>query len=286
MNKVLAVLCILVGVGGCSKDSVGFSIDNPTAAPLHVAIDGAAYDIPPHAAKELSLRAGLHTMESATTGKLQFLVYAGARGGLINPTFSPYVIVNEVYATNATTARGFRPGEQAVNLDGVEFKGPFVLSDELFIDKTWSYGVHEDFPHEIRVGRDSKGNIQGKVFAKDDFIRYVESGEGKPDLSARNRKDAPPAQRHFPQEPLLPTFADAELEAKTAPLKDIYRRYQRATTSDEQFALQKSYGPAVSELVGVYAAKASKASREENEKYNTLILQVGNAFGQSARVVE
>jgi hypothetical protein len=41
-----------------------------------------------------------------------------------------------------------------------------LLSDELFIDKTWTYDVHEDFPSEIRVGRDSKGNIKGKVFTQ------------------------------------------------------------------------------------------------------------------------
>ncbi|MCP3144982.1 lipoprotein [Pyxidicoccus xibeiensis] len=286
MNKYLVVLCLLVAVSGCSKDSVEFSIDNPTAAPISVTIDGTSYEVQPRAARELSLRAGLHSMESATTGKLGFVVYTGTRGGLINPTFSPYLIVNEVYATNATTAKGFRPGEQTVQLDGVDFKGPFVLSDALFIDRTWSYGVHEDFPREIRVGRDSKGNIKSKVFSKDDFIRYVEEAEGTTGLYARSRKATPPPQRHLPQDAPLPTFADPEMESKAAPLKDLYRRYRQATTADEQAALQKAYAPAVQELLPLYAAKARSASREENEKYNELITRVGAALGWSARVVE
>jgi hypothetical protein len=286
MNPHLALLCLLVAVSACSKENVEFSIDNPTAAPLRIDIDGTLHDVPAHGARELSLRAGRHSMESATTGKLQFIVYAGTRGGLINPTFSPYIVVNEVYATNSTTARGFRPVEQTLQLDGVDYKGPYLLSDELFIDKTWRFGVHEDFPNEIRVGRDSNGNIQGKVFTREDFIRYVSAAQGKPRLHDTARKETPPGQRHFPQDPPLPTFADAELEAKAAPLKDLYRRYLQAATADEQAALQKAYAPALQGLLGVYAVKARTAPKEENEKYNALVTQVGNALGRSARVVE
>jgi hypothetical protein len=287
MYKNLAVICFVVAVSGCSKDSVEFSIDNPTLAPLSITIDGTAYEVQPRAARDVSLRAGRHSMESATTGKLEFVVYAGGRGGLINPTLNPYIIVNEVYATNATTAQGFRPGEQTIQLDGVDFKGPYVLSDALFIDKAWRFGVHEDFPNEIRVGSDSKGNIQGKVFAKDDFIRYIETAQGKSGLYAKSRKATPPPpQRRVVQEPPLPTFADAELESKAAPLKDLYRRYQTAATADEQVALQKAYAPAVQELLGLYAVKAGKSPVEENEKYNELMMRVGDALGRSARVLE
>lgn len=286
MFKNLALMCFVVAVSGCSKDSVDFSIDNPTLAPITLTIDGTAYEVQPRAGREVTLRAGRHSMESATTGKLEFVVYAGGRGGLINPTFTPYIIVNEVYATNATTAQGFRPGEQTIQIDGVDFKGPYVLSDELFIDKAWRFGVHEDFAEQIRVGADSKGNIQGKVFAKDDFIRYVETEQGKSGLYAKSRKTTPPSQRRIVQDPPLPTFADAELEAKAAPLKDLYRRYRTAGTADEQVALQKSYVPAVQELLRVYATKAGKSPREENEKYNELITRVGTALGRSAQVLE
>ncbi|WP_147444653.1 hypothetical protein [Corallococcus sp. CA053C] len=107
MTQALAVLCILLCASGCSSDSVSFSIDNPTDAVIAVNIDGTTHEIKPHAAKDLSLRSGLHSMESATTGALKFVVYAKGRGGLINPTFSPYVTINEVYATtaDAQTAR-------------------------------------------------------------------------------------------------------------------------------------------------------------------------------------
>lgn len=286
MNRVFAVLCLLVGVSGCSSDSVSFSIDNPTDAAISVNIDGTPHEIKPHAAKDLSLRAGLHSMESATTGSLKFVVYAKGRGGLINPTFSPYVTINEVYATNKTTAKAFRPGEKTIEIDGVAFKGPFVLSDELFIDKAWTYGVHEDFPETIRVGMDSKGNINSKLFSKDAFIRYVEAGEGQVGYFARNRKATPPPQRHFPPVTPLPTFKDAELEATAAPLKDLCARYQNATTADAQTALQKSYMPLVTEFLGVFARRASQVSIEDRETYNALILRVGNTLGQSVRVME
>ena len=285
MNKALLVLCLLVGVSGCSSDSVSFSIDNPTGAAISVNIDGTAHEIKPHAGKDVSLRAGLHTLESATTGKLKFVVYAKARGGLINPTFSPYVTINEVYATNTQTARSFRPPEKTIQIDGVDFKGPFVLNDELFIDKTWTYGVHEDFPAEIRVGMDSKGNINSKLFSKDDFIRYVEAGQEQQGYFAKHRQATPPAQPHFPRATPLPVFTDAELEAKSAPLKDLSTRYQQATTADAQVALQKSYIPLVTGFVGVFAKKASKVSMEDREKYNLLVQLVGNSLGQSVYVV-
>ena len=106
-----ATLLLLAGCAG--GGSVDFSVDNPTDAPLRLKIDGADYEIAAHQAKALALKAGEHSLEAPATGPLKFIVYAGRKGGLINPTLSDYVIVSETYVTEASKAKNFMVGSDA-----------------------------------------------------------------------------------------------------------------------------------------------------------------------------
>ena len=44
--------------------------------------------------------------------------------------------------------KNFGVGNKGIELGGVDFEGPFEKSHELFIDKSWTYGVREPFPKE------------------------------------------------------------------------------------------------------------------------------------------
>jgi len=95
----------LLAASGCSKKAIKFRIDNPTAQPVSLTIDDKPYEVAPQAETKITLLAGKHTLDSKLTSKVKFIVYADSRGALINPTLNPYIISNEVYATNTTTAK-------------------------------------------------------------------------------------------------------------------------------------------------------------------------------------
>ncbi len=291
LSRTLAMAVVAgslaLGLTGCLDKKVDFSIDNPTDAPLSVRIDQTAYDVPAHSAQNVSLPAGRHSIESPATGKLEFIVYAESRGGLINPTLSPYVSVMEVYAVSDKAATGFRPGQQTIRIDGVSFQGPFEIADRLFIDKTWTYGVYENFPESITSrDRQSQGNIKTKLFAKAPFLAYYETRSGDSGYYARHKTAAASvAPRPVPAPVELPVFVDPDMEAVAIKMKALYTDYARAESADEQARLRKLYQPLVLELLNVYAPRSSKAPVAENEKYNLLVQKVGQLFGESARVI-
>lgn len=274
-------------LSGCMYTKVDFSIDNPTDTTLNLRIDQTTYDIKPHSAQDISLPAGRHSMESAGTGKLEFIVYVESRGGLINPTLTLYVTANQVYAVSDAAATGFSPIKKTISIDGVPFQGPFALSDQLFIDKTWTYGVHENFPESITsYDRRSQGNIKSKLFTKEAFIAYFETNAGQPGYYARNKSTTPSTKpAPVPQPVALPVFTDPVVEAAAVKIKALYTDYLRAETADEQARLRQMSHKLIIEFVHVHATAAHKASAQENEKYDRLFNLVSGALGDSARIV-
>ena len=104
--------------------------------------------------------------------------------------------------------KNFGVGNSGIQLGGVDFEGPFEKRHDLFIDKTWTYGVREPFPKEKVVAHvdSSGGQIVAKVFTAPDFIAYVEEGMGEPGAFKREQpggyvapayslEPAPPAWR-------------------------------------------------------------------------------------------
>lgn len=264
----------------CSKD-VEFRLDNPTSHELSVALDGTTYAIAGGSDAAVRLAPGRHALDSEATGSVHFIVFANGKGGLINPTRTDYVTVNEVYATDQKARRGFAP---VSNVEGVRLRGPFSASRALFIDRTWQYGVHEDFPSTITVSSSSKGNIQGKVFAIEDFVRYHSANGGR-EFIDQTRTPTPPTPSSTELEP-LPDFVDAEMQAASAELREIYAAYPRAETRETQKALSERYQAGVTKLLAVYGAKAMSLGPIEAQKYNDLITNVGGLLGRSALVVD
>jgi len=281
--RFISVFCVLLAMSGCTKRSIKFHIDNPTAQPISVTIDDKTYEVAPQSENKVTIKAGEHTLDSKLTGKIKFIVYADSGGALINPTLNPYIISRTVYATNSTTAKSFMPLNQTIRIDGVPFQGPFELRDELFIERTWNFDVHEDFAETLRVSSESKGNIQSKVFSKDAFVAYFEAHEKERGRFEKLRKPVPP-QWHAPATATLPHFADAQIESESKPLRDLYDQYAHAITADEQLSLKKSYSPLFMKFFPVITAKSSGMGREENEKYNAFVGAFNDLFSHSARV--
>lgn len=277
----------LIGLAGCSGNSVKYAVDNPTAQAISIVVDGKSIEVGAHSDSKLTLKAGEHTLSSPATGQVRFIVYADGLGGLLNPTLSSYVVVNEVYATNDNTAQGFRPMANQIDVDGVPVNGPFTLSRDLFIEKTWSYGVHENFPNSITVSRDAKGNIKSKVFTKEDFIAFFEERQGQKGLFSKQGKSAAsaPATWHATKPVELPHFTDPELDAVAEKVRALIGRYRVAKEASEQKALRKQYYDLVLEMVRVFSPKASNLGQAENQKYNDFVQETGDELGRSVQIL-
>jgi hypothetical protein len=285
VKKHLISLAALALIAGCSS-SADFSIDNPTDTSLKLQIDGTAYDIPAHQAKDVSLKAGEHSMDAPATGKIKFIVYAGRKGGLLNPSLSDYVIVSESYVTDASKLKNFAPaGGGPFELDGVKFNGPFELANGLFIDNDWRFGVREPFPDSLQ-GYDAGngGNIFRKIFTASDFVAYYEQQSGQPDFFEKNRLHNPAAPKPLATTPPLPVFADATTQEASLKLRQLYQDYLHATDPARQKQLQEEYGKLIMDFTTATATLASSRPVEENVKQNEFVERIGAAMGKSAQV--
>jgi hypothetical protein len=288
-------LCIIVVIGllgllGCDRkpsldSSIDFLLDNPTGTLLSVSIDGTTHQLKPHSGKEITLDAGKHSMISPATGKINFIVYANSRGGIINPSFSPYIAYSEVYAIDITASKGFAPGSREIEIDGVIFEGPFHLHDDLFIEDNWSYGVYEDLPDEIAVYGDNKGNIKNKIFAKKDFIHYFEESTVRKGEFDKLAQKGPPPKAHYPVFDTLPVFENPQMEAAAKDLKSLYQLYLLETKPAQQFKLSQSYSKSLDPIMKVMTTKDINLQQKDMEAYNSLIGKTTELMATSARAI-
>jgi hypothetical protein len=286
MKKRLVSLAVLTLLAGCGTSSTDFSIDNPTDASLKLQIDDTVYDVPAHQAKDISLKAGEHSMDAPATGKIKFIVYSGRKGGLINPSLSDYVIVSETYVTDASKLKNFAPaGGGPFELDGVKFNGPFELASGLFIDNAWRFGVREPFPDSLK-GYDAGGggNIFRKIFTAPDFVAYYEQQSSQPGFFEKNRLHGSTAPKSPTTAPPLPVFADTKTQEASLKLRQLYQDYLHATDPAQQKRLQDEYNTLITDFTMATATLASSRPVEENVKQNEFVERIGVAMGKSAQI--
>lgn len=286
MKQLLLCLFTTLLLAGCS-DAVTYTIDNPTSANLELEIDDATYLIPSGVGHEISLEPGLHRMRSQQLGELQFIVYKGGVGGLINPTLSDYVIARETYVTDESKLKNFASIDSTILLDGVPFTGSLELRNQLFIDKTWRFPVQEPFPQEI-TGHvtENGGNIFSKIFRRDEFVEYYEQSHEMPGYFAAQRdEEAARAPRQLVRAAKELPRLDEAYEQHTGPLREVYARRLQATDVAEQERLQKAYFEAQMAYTKATAYVGSKSTKEANIAANNFVSSISAAMGSSALVL-
>lgn len=285
--KLLFPIFAVMALAACSS-KVDFEIDNPTATPLAISIDGKDLPVAPNASRPVSLAPGEHTLHTERLGDVRFIVYVDSRGGLINPTLSEYVTAREIYVTGEDKLKNFGASGLGIEIGGVAFKGPFDKFHGLFIDKTWNFGVREPFPQEQIVAHvdSSGGRISTKIFTAPDFITYVEEGMGEPGAFKREQPAGyvAPVYTLEPAPASLPAL-DPVFEAHAGPLRDLYARWLKASTSAEQKALRKEDFQASMAFTQATATLGSKLPVAANQAYNDFVTVRSTEMARSAVVL-
>lgn len=289
MIKRYLPLALVALLAGCGDRSASYAIDNPTDKSLSLTIDGKTYEVAPHEDKDLSLDAGEHTMKGDLVGDIRFISYYRGRGGIINPTLSDYVIYRQSFVKENTSSPGYQGKLDQVVLDGVTFEGTMRQSNELFIDKDWTYDVHEALPDSV-VEHDNGGNntVHNKVFRAKDFIAFFEkNADAKGYFEAHRNKDAAPVARKVTILPTtLPPIDNPDIEKLSLPLRENYAKYLKAKDVSEQEALQKeNFTQSMAFSRGsVEIMQKGALSKEVNEQMNAFQEALNRAYGSTALV--
>lgn len=284
------ILLAALLLSACGESSQTFVLDNPTDAPITLSLDGQKHEIPANNSSELELAPGAHTLSNEKLGEVRFIVYAGGKGALINPTLSDYIIANQVYVTDDSKLSNFGQLKNKVALDGVEFIGPFWQSHDLFIANAWDFGPREAFPETMEVRHVPKegGNFYSKLFTAQEFIDYYESEYGASGYFSSQRPNGFVQPLHTLERPssTLPKL-HPEYEAHSGPIRDIYARYLKATDPKEQRQLQKALGDAMNAFSDATSTvKPSKLPMEANQTHSDFVHGVYGAISKTAQVID
>lgn len=288
IKRLATLLLAATALSGCSNPSQQFQIDNPGDSPLTVRIDGQELPVAAHGSRPVELKPGEHKLHTDRLGDVRFIVYARGKGGLINPTLAEYVIAHQVYVTGEDKLKNFGALKSQIDLGGVTFEGPFQKTHSLFIDQDWSFGVHEPFPEVQTVAHVDKsgGRINAKIFTATDFIDYVEAGIGQPGAYARENPEGyvAPVYMLEPAPTQLPGL-DPAFEAHAGPMRELYARYLKATSVDEQLKLQQESFQAQMAFTSATASIGATLPAAANEAYNDFVKARGTLMGSAALVV-
>lgn len=189
MLKKLVFLSIILVLSGCDLFSkkIAFTIDNPTNDTITVQVDNNTYTLSPRTYEKIELTKGAHTVtyQSETA---HFYLYENSRGGMINPTMSPYYINYVFYKVEndgldyeKTAKEMLFSYKNTENIQGTLYSGYFLKFDNLIVEKIgdtyeWVVEVDEDYPDGYRAK--SALLITGKLFREDDYISYIKANDG------------------------------------------------------------------------------------------------------------
>jgi hypothetical protein len=274
------------GCGNAKRVGRSITIDNPTDQSVDVVLDGKTIQAAAKSESKVEIKPGVHTINSASIGPLQIMVYPaqGTENIVINPTFATYVQIGEVYLANQKDASGFGPARGSVTFDGVTYDGPFNTKTGLFIAGNWSYGVHEPFPKSITRYGNEKGEIQTKLFSQKEFVDYATSENGQV-LDTATPPDNTLGEVTFATHDRLPIIRDATVDAATADMRKLYDDYLGTTDLGKISQLRKKYFAISMTMVGKTAALQSSLSEEDRGAYNALVQQSNDLLSTPIRVL-
>ncbi|WP_193014351.1 MULTISPECIES: hypothetical protein [Gammaproteobacteria] len=189
MLKKIAFLSIILVLSGCDlfAKKIAFTIDNPTDEAITVQVDNNTYTLSPRTYEKIELIKGTHavTYQNETA---HFYLYENSRGGMINPTMSPYYINYVFYKVEndgldyeKTAKEMLFSYKNTDTIQGVLYSGYFLKFDNLIVEKIgdtyeWVVDVNEDYLDGYRAK--SALLITGKLFREDDYIKYIKANDG------------------------------------------------------------------------------------------------------------
>ena len=155
----------------------GFYIDNPTKKTIQVVIDDTIkYDVKPGEYKfALALPQGEHTVQTDGGTKKSFKIRSDndQYNYLLNATGATYVEVTEVYSLDNTTKLIdilYSSKNKLITPDRTSaYYGLFKLKNDVFIEKSWEYGVKDELPKTVDIWKETKVKAVIKLFRLEDF---------------------------------------------------------------------------------------------------------------------
>jgi hypothetical protein len=265
INKVY-LFALALFLAGCEplpdyETTSEWTVHNPLDEAVGVLIDGKGMKLEPQSSQTVTLQAGKHTIETGATGEIEFMVYINAKGGLINPTLSTYIVESVSFTREGTDgsfdARG--DNNQVISVAGHQFKGAYSLHKDLFIDKNWAYGLGEAVPDEISADSQLPGGFLNKLYSQAEFLQAA-------NLPASLAE--PTMMEQHPELPVIPVFETPALEQAAKTYRAALNTYYLAAEAEAQSQAKEAADEASTTLVEAGKKAGDAVTEQDVTAYN------------------
>jgi hypothetical protein len=186
MKQIFAVSILFVLVFAACGPKGNVYIDNGGEETLTVVLDQSRYDLQPGQRSLIEVEPGPHQIRVAgQDGKFtRDTTVQIVEGGLINPAGAEFLVWKEVFAPNSTLElrkQLLKPEKLKIDNFVYEIEFTSLPSDQLYIEKSWDFGLNESFPKTVQ-GWEFKAEEQYKfktlLVRKSDFAKvYMEAAK-------------------------------------------------------------------------------------------------------------
>ncbi len=157
---------------GCDEGNI--DMDNDGEETFVVTLDDISYNMSPGDYQNLKLPSGSHRIIiKDENGKiLEETSFNVEKGGLINLARTDYYIWTDLYGDPALKEQHLK--EDWLKIGNQTYFGEFIKvePESIYKEKSWDYGLSEDFPSDLLGWQLTKEKyiLKSKIFRKDQLI--------------------------------------------------------------------------------------------------------------------
>lgn len=289
---IQAILAFSLGFGlsGCegnqtiAPESGRFYFTNDSSDSFIFLIDYQPVVIPQKSTGSIFLNPGFHTMTTETGKMVQFIVYPGNKGGILNPAQQFYYAYDFIYGTEGIPAV-YHLNKQSLVIDGYELRGRINSSNDYIIDNNvfnCDVAVGESVP-EAFVSSTAVSQVKTKCLTHKELVDLI-SREDVLLSQLRIKKlindEMQSATMHFNYPLSQPNFSDEILQMYALDIMCLIDNFRHSLDPQRKSFYYNQYHDKISNMAVIYSRMGSdKRSQLEKRKYAKFMQQTQAIFG-------
>ncbi|ELX8378101.1 hypothetical protein AB7W88_00850 [Providencia vermicola] len=288
--KTLLVVSLGFSISACddpktiTSESGRFYFTNDSSESLIFFIDYQPIVIPHQGVGSILLRPGPHLMTTMSGKAVQFIVYPGNKGGILNPNKQIYYTYSFVHGTEGIPSIHHLK-KQSLVVNGYLLNGRINSSNDYIIDNNvfnCDFHVGEAVPEEINSST-TVSQVKTKCLTHKELVDLIHQEDGlisqlivKKMVNHANQS----VTVHFDYPLTQPDFSDEALQLHAQEVVNLIDSFRRSLDPQRKQFYYNQYHNKISHMAIIYSQMGSdRSSLQEKRKYAEFMQQTRAIFG-------
>lgn len=284
------ILCLSVMISGCDNnqsiisESGRFYFTNDTSDSFIFFMDYHPIVVPNQSVGSLLLKPGVHVMITTTGEPVQFIVYPGNKGGILNPTQQFYYAYNYVYGTEGIPSL-HHLNKQSLVVGHYQLSGRINSSNDYIIDNNvfnCDIPVGEQAPEALSSSA-AVSQVKTKCLTHKELTDLIHRGDAF--ISQLMVKKVPHGEKqsvtvHFDYPLTTPNFTDEVLQMYAQEVVGLVNRFRHSLDPQRKQFYYNEYHNKISHMAVIYSQMRNDGTALlEKCKYAEFMQQTRAIFG-------